>query len=44
MRQQAFNFVAAVRGEMPPLCTADEALQDLVVAKQYIDLVNGVKV
>lgn len=44
MRQQAFNFVAAVRGEMPPLCTADEALQDLVVAKQYIDLVKGVKV
>ena len=38
MRQQAFNFVAAVRGEMKPLCTADEALEDLKVAKQYLDL------
>ena len=38
MRQQAFNFVAAVRGEMKPLCTAPEALEDLKVARQYIDL------
>jgi len=38
MRRQAFNFVAAVRGEMAPLCQAEEALEDLKVAKQYLDL------
>jgi len=38
MRQQAFNFVAAVRGEMAPMCQAAEALEDLKVAKQYLDL------
>ena len=41
MRQQAFNFVAAVRGEMAPLCEAAEALEDLKVAKQYLDLIQG---
>ena len=44
MRQQAFNFVAAVRGEMKPMCLADEALEDLKVAKQYIDLIKDVRV
>ncbi len=44
MRQQAFNFVAAVRGEMKPLCLADEALEDLQIAKQYIDLLRGAAV
>ncbi len=38
MRQQAVNFVAAVRGDQPPLCTAAEALEDLKVAWQYIKL------
>ncbi len=42
MRQQAMNFVAAVRGEKPPMCTAEEALEDLKVARQYIKLWKGV--
>jgi predicted dehydrogenase len=36
MRQQALNFVAAVRGETTPLCEAAEALEDLRVARQYV--------
>ena len=36
MRQQAMNFVAAVRGEMAPMCQADEALKDLLVAEEYM--------
>jgi len=36
MRQQAINFVAAVRGERPPMCQADEALKDLLVAQEYM--------
>ncbi len=38
MRQQAKNFLAAVRGERPPTCTADEALEDIRVAREYIRL------
>jgi predicted dehydrogenase len=38
MRQQALNFVAAVKGERPPMCTAAEALDDLKVARDYIRL------
>jgi predicted dehydrogenase len=41
MRQQAMNFVAAIKGDMQPLCEAPEALEDLLVAKQYIDLKKG---
>ncbi|MCP4641161.1 MAG: Gfo/Idh/MocA family oxidoreductase [bacterium] len=41
MRQQALNFVAAVRGDMAPLCSSAEALEDLVVAKQYLDAWKG---
>ncbi len=37
MRQQAINYLAAVRGEGPPMCGAKEAYQDLVAAKEYID-------
>jgi len=42
MRQQAANFVAAVRGERPPTCTAQEALEDLRVARDYLRLWKGV--
>jgi predicted dehydrogenase len=42
MRQQAVNFVAAVRGERAPMCDGAEALQDLEVARQYIRLWKGV--
>jgi predicted dehydrogenase len=36
MRQQALNFVKAIRGEIKPPCEAAEALEDLEVAKAYI--------
>lgn len=35
MKQQAINFVRAIKGEIPPMCQAAEAMQDLVVAKDY---------
>jgi len=38
MRQQAMNFVAAIRGEGQPPCEAAEALEDLHIARQYIRL------
>lgn len=40
MRQQAKNFIAAVRGERTPMTTAAEALEDLRVARQYIRLLR----
>lgn len=42
MRQQAINFVRAVRGEIDPPCEAAEALEDLRVAREYIRLWKGV--
>ena len=42
MRQQAINFLKAVKGEMKPLCEAEEALEDLKVAREYIRLFKGV--
>lgn len=42
MRQQAINFVRAIRGEIAPLCGAEEALEDLRVAREYIRLWKGV--
>lgn len=41
MRQQTRNFIAAVRGEMAPMTTAAEALEDLKVAREYIRLKTG---
>lgn len=41
MRQQAINFVRAVRGEIGPMCDAAEALEDLKVARQYMELLTG---
>jgi len=41
MRQQAMNFIAAVRGEREPTCTATEALEDLKLAREYIRLATG---
>jgi predicted dehydrogenase len=41
MRQQAMNFIAAIRGEMKPLCDAYEAMEDLRVARDYIKLLKG---
>ena len=42
MRHQALNFIQAVRGERPPACLASEALQDLLVAREYIRLLTSV--
>jgi len=42
MRQQAINFCRAVRGEIPPMTEAHEALQDLQIARDYIRLLKGV--
>ena len=41
MRQQAMNFVKAIKGEMKPPCEAAEALEDLQVAREYIRLWKG---
>ena len=41
MKQQAVNFLAAVRGEAEPLTTASEGLEDLRVAREYIRLATG---
>ena len=40
MRQQAVNFVSAIRGGGKPLCDAAEALEDLKVAQDYISLLR----
>lgn len=39
MKQQAANFIAAVKGECAPMTGAEEALEDLRVARQYLNLV-----
>jgi len=38
MRVQAENFVRACRGEATPLCGAEDAVEDMRVAHQYLDL------
>ncbi len=42
MRNQALNFIKAVRGDAPAPCLAAEALEDLRVAREYIRLLKGV--
>jgi predicted dehydrogenase len=42
MRQQAVNFIRAIKGEIKPPCEAAEALEDLRVARQYLKLCKGV--
>ena len=41
MRQQAKNFIAAIRGKIPPMTGAEEALEDLKIAREYIRLYTG---
>jgi hypothetical protein len=41
MRQQAINFVRAIKGEIKPLCEAAEVLEDLKIARDYIRLWKG---
>ncbi|MCL4506294.1 MAG: Gfo/Idh/MocA family oxidoreductase [Chloroflexi bacterium] len=40
MRQQAINYVRAIKGEIKPLCEAAEALEDLRVARDYFRLLG----
>jgi len=40
MRQQAINFVRAIKGEMKPPCEAAEALDDLRMARDYFRLMG----
>jgi len=40
MRQQSMNFVKAIKGEMKPMCEAEEALEDLKVARGYLELLK----
>jgi predicted dehydrogenase len=40
MRNQAEAFVQAIQGKGKPPCEAEEALEDLTVAKQYIEMVK----
>ena len=41
MQQQAAHFIQAVRGETTPLATAAEALEDLKIARQWLELRSG---
>lgn len=41
MQQQAVNFISAIKGESEPPCQAEEALEDLKVARDYIRLLTG---
>lgn len=41
MRNQAANFIAAIRGDRKPPCEAAEALDDLKVAREYLRLWKG---
>ena len=40
MRQQAINFLEAIRGAASPPCEAAEALEDLRIARDYIRLLG----
>lgn len=42
MRQQATNFISAIKGEACPPCEAQEALEDLKIAREYIRLWTGI--
>ncbi len=41
MWQQARNFVAAIQGKVPTLCTATDALEDIKLAREYIRIWKG---
>jgi predicted dehydrogenase len=41
MWQQAINFVAAVAGQRPTLCSTEDALADIQLAREYIRLKTG---
>lgn len=41
MKQQAVNFISAIKGETKPPCEAAEALEDLKIARDYIKMLTG---
>jgi hypothetical protein len=41
MWQQAQNFVDAIAGQRPTLCTAQDALEDIKLAREYIRIRTG---
>ena len=41
MRQQAANFLRVVRGEISPPCGAQEALEDLEMAREYMRMLKS---
>ncbi len=41
MWSQAQNFVAAIQGKQPPMCMAEDALEDIKLAREYIRLWKG---
>jgi predicted dehydrogenase len=41
MLQQARNFVAVLQGKRPPTCTAEDALEDIRLAREYIRVWKG---
>jgi len=41
MRQQAVDFISAIKGEKAPPCRAEEALEDLKVARDYVRMLRG---
>lgn len=41
MWQQSQNFVAAIQGKQPTLCTAEDALEDIKLAREYIRILKG---
>ncbi|MBU4366561.1 MAG: Gfo/Idh/MocA family oxidoreductase [Verrucomicrobia bacterium] len=41
MWQQARNFVAAIQGKGPIICTAEDALEDIKLAREYIRIWKG---
>jgi predicted dehydrogenase len=41
MWQQARNFVAAIEGKIPTSCTAEDALEDIRLAREYIRIWKG---
>lgn len=40
MRNQASNFIAAIKGEKEPPCISKEALEDLKIARDYINFIK----
>jgi predicted dehydrogenase len=38
MRSQAMNFIRAIKGEATPLCSAEDAVKDLIALRDYMQL------